>query len=229
MKHLKRLAIPKTWSIKKKENVFVVRPLPRVKFELGIPLTLVLRDYLNYAKTTKEVKYILNNKEVLINGKRVKEKKYLLGFMDVLSFPEIKKNFRLLLNKKGKLFLKEISDEESKFKLCKIIGKTKLKGGKTQINCDDGTNIIVDKDNYKVRDTIVLEFPNKIKDVLKFEKGALAYLIKGSHIGDVVKIKEIKEKNIVIEKNGKEFETLKDYAFIIGKEKPFIDIEENEQ
>jgi len=150
----------------------------------------------------------------------------MVGFMDVLSFPEINKHYRLVINKHGKLDLISINKDEANFKVCKIIGKTKLKKGLLQLNLDDSSNIIVKEDKYKLGDSLVIEFPNNIKEVLKFEKGALVYLIKGKHIGKVGKIKDIAKEHIILKtKDGQEFKALKSYAFIIGKEKPSLTIE----
>ena len=66
--HLKRLAVPKTWDIKKKGIKFVTRPnLGAHPRKLSVPINLVIRDLLSYAKSNKEVKYILS--ENLINGR----------------------------------------------------------------------------------------------------------------------------------------------------------------
>ena len=66
--HLKRLASPKSWPIKKKGIKWVKRPFPGPhSFKLGLPITIVLREMLCYAKTLKEVRSILNNKEILVD------------------------------------------------------------------------------------------------------------------------------------------------------------------
>ena len=103
-KHLKRLNAPKSWKIKRKGIKFITRPNPGAhSFSLGMPINIVLREIFEYAKTTKEVKNILNNKEVLINGVRRKDHRFIVGFMDIIAIPGIKAYFRVLLDKKGKL------------------------------------------------------------------------------------------------------------------------------
>jgi small subunit ribosomal protein S4e len=145
--------------------------------------------------------------------------------MDVISIPKVSAYLRILLNKKGKLFLLPISKEEASIKPCKIRGKKLIKG-KTQLNLFDGKNILVDKDNYKVGDTIIIELPSqKIKEHIAFQKGNLIYLIGGKHTGDVGLIEDIKGNRIVYKKDKSTFETLKEYAFVIGKEKSVILLE----
>ena len=73
-KHLKRLDMPKTWQIKRKGIAYVARPKPGPhNFKLGLPLTVMLRDIMKIAKTKRDVKNILNNNEVLVDGVRRKE------------------------------------------------------------------------------------------------------------------------------------------------------------
>ena len=63
--HLKRLAAPKSWNIKRKANVYVTRPRPGAhSMQESIPFTSFCKDLSNIAQTTKQVKYILNEKRV---------------------------------------------------------------------------------------------------------------------------------------------------------------------
>ena len=106
----------------------------------------------------------------------------------------------------------------------KIAEKTKLKG-KTQLNLSEGNNIVVDKDDYKTADTLVLAVPkNTIKKTIKFQKNALIYLTGGKHVGDVGTIDDIKLNKITYKLGKGVYETLKKYAFVIGEDKPVIKI-----
>jgi len=229
-KHLSRLAMPKSWKIKKKGIKYVTRPLPGPhSIKSGMPLNLIFINMLSYAKTNKEVKRILNNQEILVDGIRRKEPRFIAGLMDVLSIPKTKESFRIVLDKKGYLSLKKIDEKEAKIKVCKIIGKNAVKK-KVQLNLYDGKNILVDKGDYKVGDSIVIEIPSKkIVDHLKFEKGNSIFLTAGKRVGAIAKLQEIQESKIVFKNSsGKENITLKKYAFVVGKEKPVIDIEVKE-
>ena len=153
MTHLKRINAPRSWPIERRIRKFVAKPLPGThKLAESMPLGVILREMLRIGKEKREIKIILNNKSILIDNKIRKEFRFPVGIFDSLSIPKLNKHFRITYNKKGDLDLVEISKEDSEHKTCKIIGKTVLKKGKTQLNLSDGRNIIVDKDALKVRD-----------------------------------------------------------------------------
>ena len=72
-KHLKTLTVPVSWPIKRKGQTFVMRPLPGKAYSLGLPLSIIFKDILKYCKTSNEVKTILRDKEILVDGKRIKD------------------------------------------------------------------------------------------------------------------------------------------------------------
>jgi small subunit ribosomal protein S4e len=226
-KHIKRPAIPKSWPIKRRGIVFVARPRPGPhSFKLGLPLKLVLRDILGKGKTAKEVRKILHDKEILVDGVRRKDSNFPVGIMDVIETKKGEEAYRVLLNK-GKINLIKIDKKEYNIKPCKIKGKSKV-NGKTQLNLYDGKNIIVEKDEYKTGDTIVISLPkHEIKEHIKFEKGCLIYLIGGKHSGDIGKIEDIISNKITYKRDsGEIIETLKKYVFVMGKDKTSISLNE---
>lgn len=224
MGHLKRLFMPKSWPIKRKGIKFVMRPRPGPHpISNSFPLGLLLRDLLKFAKTTRELRYILNKKIVLVDGLQRKDKNFPVGLFDVITFPDTDESYRVIFNKKGKIEL--IKDKINNIKLCKIIGKKKIKG-KIQVNLNDGKNILVVEDKYKVGDSLLISIPKfEIKDHIKLEQGNLVCLIGGKHIGDLGKIEGVKEDKVIYKnEEGILIETLKQYAFPIGKDKPLIKI-----
>lgn len=233
-RHLFRLAAPRSWPIERKLKKWVVRPVPGPYALNGcLPLALVLRDVLRYAKTKKEVNFILNGKEVLVNKVVRTEKRFPLGFMDVFELARLNEHYRVLYDKKGRLCLRSISKSDSGLKICKVIGKKTLKGKRIQLNLFDGRNILVNKDVCSVGDSVVFDFENKsIKNFLKLEKGALVYLTGGRYIGHVCKVnniinfKGLQKPRIILSSDGKVFETMKEYAFVIGKEKSVVSLGE---
>jgi len=235
-RHLSRLNAPKTWPIKRKGIKWVLKPRSAHPLEACMPLGLILK-MLGYAKTAKEAKRILAEGKLSVDKKIRKDPKFGVGLMDIIELPQIKAQFRLLLNRRGKLTPVPISAEESMIKPCKIIGKKMLKGGKLQLNLHDGRNMIVEKDAYKVNDTLVIGTEhNEIKEHIKFEKGAIIYLTSGKQVGMVGVLESIKhfkgivQDNITFVSNNTLFETKKDYAFVIGKDRPVIAIPtENER
>ena len=225
MSHLKRLPAPKGWKIKRKENKFITKPHPGAhSLNNGLSLSTLLKYILGYAGNEKEVKTILNNKNIIVNGKRRKDRKFIVGLMDVLTIKEIEKNFRLI-NKKGKIDLIEIDDDESKIKPYKINNKRKVRKG-VQLNLSSGENIIVNDKDYSIGDTLILKIPEKkIINHIKFEVGCYVYVTKGKHIGRVGVVKDVKDKNIIVEINKEPFEIKKENIFVIGKDKPAIKLE----
>jgi small subunit ribosomal protein S4e len=222
--HLKRIASPRTWTIDRKGGIFTTRPKPGAhKHENGLALGTVLRDFLGLAKTTSEVKKLLNNNQILVDGKARKDHKFIVGLFDVLTVESMKKSYRLYFDHKGRIIIKEISAEEAKIKPCKIVGKTLVTKGKIQYNLHDGKNVLSDT-KANVGDTLLLTLPSTVKEVLPLQKGATVYLTKGKHSGDVGQFKEIKKQEAIYTVDKKDIETAKEYLFVIGKEKETITI-----
>lgn len=216
--HLKRIASPRTWFVDRKANTFIVRPNPGAhSLENGLPLGVLLRDNLAVASTMGEVKKLLNNKEVLVDGKRRKDHSFMVGLFDVLSVPELKKYYRLTLDRKGRLQLVEISAHESSLKLGKVVGKTVVKNGKMQFNLHDGRNVLADV-KANVGDTFVVTLPQaSIKKVLPLKKGAKVFLTKGKHAGNIGLLKEIKGDEATYSVDNIDIETAKGYLFVVGE------------
>ena len=231
-KHLKRFKAPKTWPIHKKEETWTTKTSagPHA-LDNSIPLVMVLRDILGVAANAREAKIILNNGDVLVDGKARKDHRFPVGFMDVISIPKINKYYRLLPDYKGRLVLHEIEEKDSTFKLVSIEDKTTIKGGKTQLNLHDGRNVILEEDDYKTSDVLLLEVPEQnISDCIKYEVGSLALIIGGKHTGEIGKIEEInitkssKSNTVLIETEEGSFLTLAKYVFVIGTDKPVISL-----
>lgn len=223
--HLKRIASPRTWTIDRKNNKFITRPKPGAhNFENGLSLGVIMRDFIKISHTMSEVKKILNNNQILVDGKRRKDHRFLVGLFDVLTFTELKKSYRLLFDKKGRIIINEIKAGENSIKPCKIVGKRMLPKGKVQYNLYDGKNVISEV-KAKVGDSLLISLPKiEVKEVLPLEKGSLVFLTRGKHSGDVGKFKEIKEEEAIYLKDKEEIETAKEYLFVVGKDKLSIEI-----
>ena len=232
-RHLLRMSAPASWPIERKTKVWVTRPnCGAHKLESCMPLNTILTEKLKYARTSSEAKKILNNKELLINKKVATDLKQQVGLLDVLEIPKMKEQYRMAFNTKGQLVLNKISNEEAGTRVCKVMNKRTIKNKKTQLNLDDGTNLLVDKDNYALGDSLILELPErKLKSLLKLEKGAIVYMTGGKNIGTVGKLEDVTQgtgikKSMITVKSKKEtFQTRKNYAFVIGKDKPVINLE----
>lgn len=224
-KHLKRYFAPKTWKIKRKANVFITKPSPGThKISMSMPINVILRDVLCYAHNNREAKFMLEKRDIEVDGIRRKDYKFPLGLFDVLSIKSIGKYFRMVLDKRGKLTLIDIKEEECALKLGKITGKSFVKG-KLQLNLYDGKNILVPETKFKLGDSVLITLgkKNEIKDHVSLDKNVLIYLTGGKHIGQIGKVEDIRGNKILYSLGeGNVVETLKEYAFPIGKGRPLI-------
>lgn len=185
-------------------------------------MVLAFREILHYGNTTREVKQILSNKTVLVDGVRRKDHRFMIGLMDIISIPDLKESYRISLNKFRKLTLVKVDEKEAKEKLCKINGKGQYQG-KTQLRLSDGRTVLVDKKEYQSRDSVIISVPDqKILNHFKFEKGALVLLTGGKGLGKTGTIEEIKGNTITIKSEKETIETKTDYCFVIGKNKPAV-------
>ncbi len=227
--HLKTIAVPRTWAVKRKSKVWITRPNSGAHSNSNaLPLNVVLKDILNIAASTKEVKYILQNHEIWVDQRRRKDKKHGIGLMDTLSLPLLEKNYRVLFNKFGKIKFVEISEAEAKIKPCKIMDKHNIKK-KMQLNLSDGRNILVEKADFKTGDSLIIELPSqKIAKSLPLKKGSYIFLIGGQHLGAHGKVEEIQEQHIVFKSGKKLVKTLTKYVLVIGEDKPEITLIKNE-
>ena len=225
-KHLKRIAAPKTWNISRKETTYVTKQFPGPhNMQYSMPLSLVIRELIKASKTAKDAKLILNTKDVFVDKRKRTEEKFAVGLMDIVEFPQLEERYRILLDNKGKLVAVSATDKEAAHKLLRVESKTKIKGGKVQLNLSDGRNIIVEKDTYKTGDSIMISLPDqKIVEHLKLDKNMLILLIGGSHAGIIAKAEEISADMIIIKTSkNQRAETQKRYAFVVGADKPALD------
>jgi len=180
---------------------------------------VILRDILGVAQSMREAKRALATRRIKVDGRIVTDMRRGVGLMDVLTVGD--ENYRCILDLNGKLRYNPISAKEASQKICRIDGKTTIKGGVTQLNLHDGRNILLDDANkYNTRDSLVVDVDSqKIKSHLKFENGANCYLIGGSHIGSTANIKEYlvkrssKDNEVIFD----DFGTIEDHVFIVGE------------
>ena len=100
-RHLKRLAAPKIWQIRRKKFKFITSPVSGPhSAETGMSLGTLLKETLNYANTNREVKKILNTSQVKIDGKIRKDFRFPVGVFDTIEFSNINEHFRVVISKK---------------------------------------------------------------------------------------------------------------------------------
>jgi small subunit ribosomal protein S4e len=222
-KHLKREKAPRSWLIHPKEAQWAVRPSPGPHAQrICLPLSSLIRDVLGYAKIRRD-------------------HKFPTGLMDVVELPDAKASYRILPAVGKGLTALEIPKDEAKTKLCRIEDKTSLRKGQVQLNLHDGRSIVVPvqdarnprEDIYKTRDTLKIAIPDqKILGHFKFAEGAYAIVTSGRNLGRHGKIMKIEQSTVartatalIEDPSGNRFETIADYLFVVGEEKPTIKIE----
>ncbi|HMK46874.1 MAG TPA: 30S ribosomal protein S4e [Methanocella sp.] len=225
--HLKRVAAPRTWPITRKTSKWVARPMPGAHAaERGMPLVVVLRDLLKLADKSKEIKQILHEGKVRVDGKVRKDYRYTVGMFDTISIPELNANYRVVIAENGKFRIVPVTD--AAIKICKIVNKTAVRGGKIQLNLHDGTTMLASND-YKTKDSILIRMPERTIDQhISYAIGSLVIVVDGKHSGEIGKIKAINvvrsssPNTVIITTPGGEFETVEKYVFVIGNESPAV-------
>lgn len=234
-RQLKRYVAPTAIRLERKSYEWVTKPAPGPHpASFSVPMMLFLRDYLGIARTAREVKKILSQNQVLVDGKVRKDEGFPIGLMDVVQLPSINLNFRVLVDHLGRLAFHEIDQTEASFKLCKVVRKTVVKSGQVQLTFHDGKNLVGDSSEFnelKVMDVVKVSLPDlKILEIFPFQKDSIALVTGGSNVGKVGRIVEIKEiegsqPNIVTLKAGEiSFQSPENYVFVLGKETPAISL-----
>jgi small subunit ribosomal protein S4e len=243
-RHLKRKPAPRFWPIHRKEAVWTVKPNPGPHSIAGcFPLTLVVRDVLGFARIRKEVRKIISDGKVIVDGKVQREEAFPTGLMDVVSIKDVDKCYRLLPYEKG-LTLHQISKDEAGFKLCRIENKTVLRGGYVQLNLHDGRNILIkvkdpnkpEEDVYQTLSTLKIGLHNQeILGHFKLTEGVAALIVRGKNSGKNGKIVSIEREEkrkrksslmTIEDEKGNQFQTTMDYVFVVGDAKPIISLQE---
>lgn len=224
---MKRTQAPRFWKVPRKQKKFVVAPKPGPHAKKNcIPAGIILRDILQYSKTMKEAREILNKGIFKIDKKIIKQYQFPAGLMDIISVGE--EHYRILPNEHG-LYLQKIDKKDSKFKLLRIVNKTNMRGGKVQLNFHDGKNMFIDKNNYKTNDVVVLNLEkNAIEKVLGFKKGSAVIITGGNNIGNIGIINDIiirrssKPNEVIVKVGNRKIPLPPNYVFVVGEDKPFI-------
>lgn len=223
-KRTKAISMPKVTRMSRKENVWAVttKSGPYTK-ETSVALGVVVRNYTKLVNTMREAKKILSNGDVKVNGVIRKKHQFPVGLFDLISIPRQKLFYIMLFDKKGRLVLNEL-DSENKEKICKVTNKVMTKKG-VQLTTNDARTFVGVKAN--VGDSLKISLPEgKIKEVLEFKEGMIAYITKGAHCSKTAKISSvvegsIRKKELVKLSDGeKAFETISKNVFVVGKKNP---------
>lgn len=232
--HLKRLSVPRRWSLPRKTHEWAPSPSPGPHgAREGVPLVVALRDMLEVCDTAGEAGQILGQRRVRVDGGVVTDPNRPLGLMDVVSFDVEEIHYRVLQDERGRIRLVEIDEDEAEWKLCRIEEIRSVPGGKIQLNLHDGRNVLVNETDRGTGDVLRVGLPDQeVKGSFPFEPGSVALIVGGQHAGEVATIRELEvvrsnRPNIVhLEAGDDVIETIEEYAFVVGDDRPVIELPE---
>ncbi len=231
--HLKRFVAPDSWHIPRKTYKFITKTAPGPHNANAMPIGVWLRDKMGFATNMKEVKQILHQRDVIVNGRPCRDPRMGIGIFDIISLPKINKHYRILRDKDGRHRTIEIDAEAAKTRLAKIVDKTIVRGGKVQLNLRFGANIMAEN-KYKPKDSVVLslgpENRFEILDHFPFAVGNTAMVIGGRHSGKIARIISIHPvpgsvpNSVVLQdiNSNDKFETIDPYLYMVGRETPAL-------
>lgn len=231
--HLKRMVAPSAWRLSRKEQTFVTKPRAGPHDAGALPMAVWLRDRMGLARTMKEVKLILANRAVLVNGRPCRDPRMGVGIFDIISIPATDQHYRVLLDKKGRIVTVPIDAESAKTRLARVAKKTVISGGRVQLNLEHGANVIADH-GIRSRDSIVLSLEPEhrfaVVDHFPFAVGNMAMVIGGRHAGRIGRIAAITPipgstpNTVALEDatDGTPFETIDEYCYMVGRETPAV-------
>lgn len=233
-RHLKRHKSPSFWPISRKHNTWSMRTStgPHT-LNTSMPSAVILRDALRYAATAKEAKRLIKEGKLHVDGKPRLDEKYPVGLMDVVSLPDANENYRVLPGRRGKMVFHPVPEEEVSFKLCRIKDKKTQRGGRTQLNLHDGSNVVIptEEDEYKVNDVLKVKVPEKeIQDKISFGQMKQAIITGGRSQGETGMIigvgpePGLKRTATIRTQGGEDIRTLAKYVFVVGNEEPVISL-----
>ncbi len=205
--HLKRQAAITKLPIPRKGTKYVARSLSNISS--SVPVVIAVRDMLKIARTAAEVKKMINEKLLTINGRAVKDHRESIQIFNILGAG---KNYFLTFLPTGKFVFHETKSHD--IRLCKVINKKLLKKNKIQLNLHDGSNIMSDK-KISVGDSLLISFKGEIKEHLPFEKGKDVFVISGKYAGLKGKIKSIENEKVDIILENKNSTILNKYQVIV--------------
>jgi len=238
---MKRLNAPRHWMLSKLGGIWAPRPTTGPhKLRECLPLSLILRNRLKYSLNRRETNVIMMRRKIQVDGKVRTDMNYPAGFMDVLSIPETKENFRLVYDVKGRFALNAISPEQAKFKLCRVVKVDRANKQSGGVNpfftgqkavipyavTHDGRTLRFCDPSIKVGDTVTVELATgKVTQITTFEAGKIAMISGGKNIGRVGQIinREVHPGGFDIvhlkDSRGNDFATRVSNVFIIGEKK----------
>ena len=239
-RQLKRERSPGFWPIHRKEHTWAPRtqPGPHAR-EKSLPLVVIVRESLGLANTAKEAIRVISQGKVKVDGVVRRDRRFPVGLMDIVQIEGASEAYRALPKPNRGLVLTPAQAKETTYKICKIVGKQNVMGGKLQYSLHDGRTVLsATKDirssgeEFAVGGAVQLSFPaQKIVKYVPFQVGALGLVTDGRNQGYYGKIASItpgtsaRRKIVRIETGVACFETPADYVIPIGTDTPLVSME----
>lgn len=225
---IKRQLAPIFWTIRRKEDQFVMRVNPGSHpLKRAYPLGMILRDVLKVASTGHEADRILKAGKVKVDGVIRRDHNFAVGLMDVMELGT-GRAYRMVAKNGVSLSPVTIDEAEKGLKLIKITSKTAVRGKKMQYGFHDSKTLISDQ-NLKVGDSCVVSLPTvNIISHIAFEKGATALVITGENAGTVGRIEDIQDgvfslpKRALVSFDDKSVELPVEMVMVVGADRPII-------
>ena len=230
-KKLKRQMAPQFWGINRKNKRFVitVKPGPHKKSR-AVPSAVFLRDMLKIVTSLREAKTAIYTGKIKVDGIVRKSLHHAIGLMDVVELENVSDIYRLVPTEERLLQPIKINESEKSKKLVRVISKTTINKGQTQIGFHDGRSIILDG-KVNVGDTCLIQIPEvKILEIIKLEEGSQGLVTRGNNTGRIGKIETIEEgtfilpKRVILSLKDRKIEIPADIIMSIGKGEPVIQI-----
>lgn len=162
----------------------------------AVPVLIAVRDMLKLAHTAHEVKHLIRQNMLKLNGRPVKDMHESIKLFNQF---EADKLYRLSLLPTGRFVFKELTQPEDY--LHKVIGKKTVKKGKTQLNLHDGTNLLT-KEKIAIGDSLYLDAKGHMKGHIPFERGREVFIIAGKHRGRCGKVRQLDNNHVTVEMEG---------------------------
>ena len=220
-RHIRRLASSRYMKIGRKTSKYVAKPTAgRHNGMASIALVTVLKEKIMQS-TTRDIRYLLNNNAVEINGKTVKRERYPVGFGDFIHLKPSKETYKVVSGKNGTFNIEKIKESEKQ--IFKVVGKHTVAGGKLAVRIQDGRIFNCNDSKINVNDSVTLGKKGGIDKVIPMEKGRECYVINGTHSSEKGKIAEIvkgtasRDATVRISGSNGEFETLLRNVMVIGE------------
>ncbi|MCS7122487.1 MAG: KOW motif-containing protein [Candidatus Micrarchaeota archaeon] len=217
-KHLKRFVLPAYIKIRRKEKKYILKPLPGPHpKDDSLALGVLLRDYMKLANNMREVKYILNNRKLMVDGRVIREPKFPVGYQDIIDIKDVGR-FIIDIDERGYFVAKEYRENTQ---ILKVTNKTKVAGGKIQYTFHNGRTLISDDNSIKIGDSVMFDITSKkIVRIIGQGKGKECIVLRGKHRGFRGKIKDVldigKKVADVISPRGEVVRTDYKYLFVTG-------------